>query len=61
VFPEDVDVHWETETGMVSNEQQNTRQEREQPRGQLDSRARRLAAVSALATEGEKLKPPCDA
>ena len=29
VFPEGVDVHWETENRMVWNEQQNTREERE--------------------------------
>jgi hypothetical protein len=29
VFPEGVDVRWETENRMVWNEQQNTREERE--------------------------------
>jgi hypothetical protein len=29
VFPEGVDVHWETENRMAWNEHQNTRKERE--------------------------------
>jgi hypothetical protein len=61
MFPEGVDVHWEAESRMVWNEQQNTREERAGLPGQLDSRARRLAAVSAFAAEDEKLRAPCDA